>query len=261
MIEQYETIAKRGEELFMVIARGVDPNDPRAWCRIYNKDTDELSDKYSIQEVLKLGYWESCRDIPFAESIYLEEYSGGMVALFPPKNLAERLAVKGGLPLEDLHVTLAFLGEAEGDPENFVKIIKDYAKSTPILSGRLNGIGRFSLDDKDAYILTVDIPALAAVRERLVQLLPETESTHGFTPHMTLAYIPHDAELPSERFEPIPVKFDTITLAWGNDRYEFPLEGSSALAEIFNLAEVDGPIVYFGNPVRSRREHESNEES
>jgi len=54
-------------------------------------------------------------------------------------------------------------------------------------------------------------------------------SNHGYTPHITLAYVDQDASLPVENIPMLPLVFDTITLAIGDDRYTFPLTAKPAV--------------------------------
>jgi hypothetical protein len=58
-------------------------------------------------------------DQPDATEVSQPEHTGGMVALIPTEEDAAKLAVEGGDPVEQLHLTLAFLGEdvTDWDPE------------------------------------------------------------------------------------------------------------------------------------------------
>lgn len=152
-----------------------------------------------------------------------EEHTGAMVALMLDADTASKLAVDGGEPAEDLHVTLAYLGEASelGDTERLVDVVRGWAAATAALTGEVSGIGAFAAEQTVTYA-SVDIPDLAAARQLLVELLEDAgypaSADHGFTPHITLAY--EGAELD---FENVPLSFGEVTLALAGERQAFAL--------------------------------------
>lgn len=154
--------------------------------------------------------------------------TGAMVALYPDPRRAEKLAVPRGEKPEQLHVTLAFLGTAADlDLEKAKAALAAWAKATPPLTGKLSGIGHFDLGKGGTVTYrSVDLPDLPAPREQLVKDLEKAgvpaKTDHGFTPHMTVAA---DVRRPPIKQEPI--RFSKVTLAWGEERYEFKLQGPS----------------------------------
>jgi hypothetical protein len=76
-----------------------------------------------------------------------------------------------------------------------------------------------SADEGDAFHLTADVPGLPAVRETLVKLLAaqgfEVSTAHGFSPHVTLAYLAPEAPSPLDRVDPVSVVFDRVSLWQG----------------------------------------------
>lgn len=149
-----------------------------------------------------------------------------MVALFPPADRAKDLALRGGEKPDQLHVTLAFLGEIEGlDEAKAMAAVAAWAKSTPPLKGKLSGVGHFDLGKGDTVTYrSVDLPDLPGPREKLVQTLDKAgtpaSKDHGYTPHLSLAY---EIRRPPVKQEPI--SFSAVTLAWGDERHEFKLTG------------------------------------
>lgn len=164
-------------------------------------------------------------------------HTGVMIALYPDPRAARAI---GGLPgvteqPKDLHVTLAFLGDSTEVPlssskDRIIAGVKQWAleHGTP-LKGVINGVGRFfnvENDNTNAVYVSPDVPGLPELRQSLVQAIQSTgieyAQNHGFTPHMTVAYVPVDAPTPDIRPD-VPVIFTTATLAWGDEHIPFPL--------------------------------------
>lgn len=156
-------------------------------------------------------------------------HTGVMVALFPSPATAGMLAQPGGEPAEDLHVTLAFLGDADqldqAAVQRLAQTVAGWATTVAPLPAVISGTGRFTSGPEPVIYASVDTPDLPAARERLVEALSgaglEPSSEHGFTPHMTLAYEDRYVVVP----DPLPLTFETVTLAVAGERMSFPLTG------------------------------------
>ncbi len=71
----------------------------------------------------------------------------GMVALYPRPEEAKAIAVEGGLAVDDLHVTLVFLGDVGSFDESAVtSAVGDVAASNQALVGEIGGEGHFSIN-------------------------------------------------------------------------------------------------------------------
>lgn len=165
-------------------------------------------------------------------------HTGVMVALPVPADVARRLAALPGAtePAEQLHVTLAYLGDSSETPlENnkarVLAAVDDWAQrhGRP-LRGAVNGVGRFlnvESDGTNAVYVSPDVPGLAELRQALVQAIEaagfDYAQDHGFTPHITVSYVPADAPGPNLRPDEIPVAFDRAVLVWGDEWYILPL--------------------------------------
>lgn len=187
--------------------------------------------------------------------------TGAMVAFFPPVTLATALfercagAIDGGNAAamqdpDDMHVTLAYLGDAaplDDQKAAVIDALRAFAASEPPLDGKFNGIGRFMDSDPSAFYANFDSPALPAFRQRLLDALQAVgvapDPTHGYTPHLTLAYLPQDVTTPPVDMQPIPFTVDHLALAWGDERYELPLAGQP-------IKSLDRPIA-FGSAIKS----------
>jgi 2'-5' RNA ligase len=165
-----------------------------------------------------------------------ENESGIMIAFQLNRQDAVRLAVAGGEEPADLHVTLAYLGDAAslgGYRELLTRIVRLFAKAHAPVSGTVNGNGRFTATEgtgKVAQWAYFDAPLLPSFRQRLVDGLLKAgvpyRPSYGFVPHITLAYTEADAAAlpPSPTF---PIRFDAIQLHWGNQMEIIPLNNSA----------------------------------
>lgn len=187
----------------------------------YNKiGEDGLPKRYKVRRTVKA---------------YLEKqgYTGAMIALFVPPTLAQQLAVKDGLPPDELHVTLAYLGEANQIPdiEKLKAFVHRLSTVYAPLSGTINGSGRFSNINSDGLqpvYASPDLPSLPEMRQRIIQGLESMgvscSKEHGFIPHITLKYVKPESPFRAQSPE-MPVTFDTLSLCLGGVRFDYPLTG------------------------------------
>ncbi|MGG2460134.1 2'-5' RNA ligase family protein [Streptomyces sp. RGM 3693] len=157
--------------------------------------------------------------------------SGAMVAVYPPRDVAERLAQPDGTDPRHLHVTLAYLGDASAlgaHPDDLVSVVRNALADANPLEGTVGGIGRFpDTGDGDVTWVPVDVPGLSELRNRIADALRLSayadafHEDHGFTPHITLGYrLPDVSPFPS-----IPVRFDDVVVVQGDKRTPIPLSG------------------------------------
>lgn len=167
-----------------------------------------------------------------------------MIAFMLDASLADQLltlARHAGIPEEGLqtadqmHLTLAYLGkvaDAPGsDEENVTAELEKFASGWGSIKGAINGVGRFiDNPDKDCIYLNFDSPELPRFRQALVAFLKgidvDPAENHGYTPHITLAYIGKDDPMPTITLQSIEVAFDALTLMWGNQPYEVSLNSA-----------------------------------
>ena len=161
---------------------------------------------------------------------------GVMVAFRLPAAIGQTLldlasGLPGLMPLDELHVTLAYLGDASqqtGPDEEALKAeLEQFAQGWGPISGSINGIGRFvDNPDQDCLYANFDSPDLPGFRAALVDFLKSADcqvaETHGYTPHITLAYIPKDLPTPTIGLNPIDVTFDSLWEAYG-DRGDYTI--------------------------------------
>jgi 2'-5' RNA ligase len=167
----------------------------------------------------------------------ITEYTGMMIAFMIKPEIAEQLAVPDGEPAEAMHCTLAYLGDMnDGDIDNAWRerlriLLASFADTAPSLYGKVGGLARFtpseSSDEASPVIALVNCPGLQEWRRSLVETL-ESAGYHiandfDYMPHITLAYIDPDAPMPLDDAPALPLAFDEICFAIGEDRYLFPL--------------------------------------
>jgi 2'-5' RNA ligase len=176
----------------------------------------------------------------YAELFQAEgEHTGLMVAVWLDPSLAERLVVPGGQTTDDLHITLCYCGDAtEMDDVALARAIShvaSVAENSAPLSGQIAGMGRFnaseSSDGKDVLYANVDVPGLERLRQTLADMLSSAGcpplSNHGYTPHVTLAYLEPEADAPIKRVPTLPLRIRSIWVSVGERRAEMPLTGET----------------------------------
>lgn len=158
-------------------------------------------------------------------------HTSACVVLTVPDELASYIALDNLSVPGDAHVTLAHLGDAaalgaEG-LDRVRAIVSEWARSVPPMPARLSGDALFAGDDADALVLLVDAPGLSAARDDLARRLRAAglpvSADHGFTPHVTLAYVPKDSGRPSISFDlPIAFVLDAASV-WAADVHGEPI--------------------------------------
>lgn len=113
----------------------------------------------------------------------------------------------GGLKKEDLHVTLAWYDKADAyelsQGEMWGRLMRVAEKYEPF-PVRLNGITRFAADDDsklgDPIVVNADAKEIESLRNDVIKECGPHKSDHGYSPHMTLAYIDTDDPMPVQRY-------------------------------------------------------------
>jgi 2'-5' RNA ligase len=168
-----------------------------------------------------------------------------MVAVYPLADEQAALAQPEGEPAPILHVTLAFLGET--DDETLARAdlaMRQVARDHVPREGRVGGVGYFGVEPgPDAVYPSLalpDVPGLPELRHAVVRALEDAgvpfSQTHGWLPHLTLAYTA-EPTLPPPDVLGRPVTFRFLTLARGDVPVHIGLSG----------AITAGAVVYDGD--------------
>jgi len=174
-------------------------------------------------------------------TVTAQKHSGAMIALFLPDKVAKELAldakdVPGDStiePADNLHVTLVYLGKAaeiEHQRSLIKKVLEGFAKKHAPVKGKTGGVGCFAgAKDGMPYYASFDAGILPQFRQELVEALEavgvDIAKDHGFTPHITLAYLPDGSDIPSQQVESHEMEIGEIVLAWADHLTRYKLEG------------------------------------
>lgn len=177
---------------------------------------------------------------------------GGMIALMPTAEDAERLAIPGGEPAEELHLTLFFLGDdgstwTEDQRNELEGLVRSRAAQVPPVKAKAFGAAHWNGGgDYPCWVWSVGdvepgehVPpdglvgarwlaqdALESTHER-----PELPQQHSpWAAHVCAAYSDDPALLPELEQRLRPVTFDRIRLSFGDDDRDIPLTGDAVTA-------------------------------
>lgn len=206
---------------------------------------EALADAYTPEDVRAI-FAEARRREAASETANGEpKHSGVMVAFMVPPDVAERLAWDGGEPADELHVTLAFLGDrADMMPrqqERLQAVVREYADEHEPCIIEIKGVGTFppspSSDGKTPIFADVDSPALQRWRAGLVDALkaahlPLDETFKDYHPHITLKYAdkseplapPHTVK---EAIKGLSFAANRITVALGDEQSDYRVGNDS----------------------------------
>lgn len=186
---------------------------------------------------------------------------GAMIALVPSPADLERLAVPGGEPIEQLHLTLVYLGEAADiDQETRDALIawaRDLAPTWDSVEGDGFAPSWFNpTGDEPCLTLVCSGADLAEMHETAladaIDIMELPEQRLPWIPHITITYIDDDPESGGAMavFDAWgmgnvqrtgPIVFDRIRLAFGGEVTDVPL-GSPSEATPVTTVDLDAAV-------------------
>lgn len=196
--------------------------------------------------------------------------TGGMIALIPDN--VEQLAVEGGLPPEELHLTLIFLGDdvstwGPGQADHLKALVKASGPGLDAVTARIMGHALFNPDggadgDKKPCVvyLVSDTPDLDPLH-KWATWTTTTGEDYPTPPPQHTPFIPHITAGQDIGVDELsytgPVRFGTLRLALGGDITDVPLgeqEGNVAGPQVKGITftppkavrdaawDLDGPM-------------------
>ena len=124
-------------------------------------------------------------------------------------------------PIDEMHITLALTGHPSN--EAIVKAVASVAEKFTALEGKVGGLIRFTRNPEGMIPLCAhfDCPEITTLREAIIESLKENGieplMNHGFTPHITLAYLPAGTATPQIEVPELTIRFDAVTVYDRND--------------------------------------------
>lgn len=201
---------------------------------------------FSEEEVAIMHAAAAERDVLVAANVDTttgEEHTGAMIALVPSSEDKLRMAIPDGEPVDQLHTTFLFLGEAADiTPEardELVQSLRAFAENQDAIVAKGFAISLFNPNgESPCWVLEVGevdptVPTLqdakTAVTDRVTGIdglsMPAQHSP--WRPHVTLVY-DGSTDWAFELLDTVgPITYDVIRLAMGGENIDFPLRTPS----------------------------------
>lgn len=175
------------------------------------------------------------------EDVSKSNGNGVMIAFKIPEDLAETLVVghEGAEDADQLHLTLAYLGKYDQIDHALIAGLKsclqNFGMNYAAISGTLGGPQRFNAttfsDDKDVCVASFQCKGIQGFRKELLDYIEfagfQAKNNFEYTPHITLAFIDPEEDLPVHRIPPQDITFHSITLYFGGEQFDYPLLGTN----------------------------------
>jgi 2'-5' RNA ligase len=181
------------------------------------------------------------------------KHTGVMIAFFPSPQQQDELSVPGGEEPEELHLTLAYLGTVgievpdTAEAQIIAEVSKWAARVAPV-SATLAGIGVFTADVVPVTYASVDAPTLPGIRQDLIERLTVAGlpalATHGYTPHITLAY----DDLRNVLIPSMNLLFTSVVVVFAGQQTAIPLGGTAQRAASISPAFTQPHGITFSGP-------------
>lgn len=188
-------------------------------------------------------------------------HTSSMIALVPTAEDAARLAVDDGLTVDDLHLTLLFLGPADDITDDArdaigAALAQVAATTAEQDTGPIEGHG-FAINafnpgsDEPAIVIGVSgeqLPAIhATVTEAIAPLMDLPTQYQPWVPHVTLTY-DSDLSLIAQYADRVgPIRFDRLRVSYAGQATDYPLTPAPA-----DEPEADTELAADGAPAPNR---------
>jgi RNA:NAD 2'-phosphotransferase (TPT1/KptA family)/2'-5' RNA ligase len=167
------------------------------------------------------------------------DHTGMLVSLHLDLATAKKLKIplpngdRGEDP-ESMHITLCYCGDVNelGDVNvaRAIVAVNQIVKTSAPLQGTTTELDGFDATDhsdgKNVVIARVDIPGLFEFRQQLADALTAVDAPprgdFEYTPHITLAYVPVDDELPDVEIPVLPLTFTEVRITIADQTTDIP---------------------------------------
>lgn len=153
---------------------------------------------------------------------------GVVAVLIPSESSIKPYLREGGLPLDEMHLTLGYFGKSEKADlvlkENLVTWAYTLSMEEGPIEAQVKGVARLGNDDPQAVVILVENQKLMDLRADLDMGLRSLhlDRTHpGFIPHITLSYGGSLDVKPDSN-----IVFSHIGIWWGAERIALPLQNA-----------------------------------
>ena len=173
-----------------------------------------------------------CYPLPMGLSSDLETWTKA--------SFGQRLDKVSIIPEGEHHVTLLYLGglgeDSQASLDLLAAALKSYGASCAPMPYHLNGLGQF-LETPHVLYMNFDCPGLTRLRSDVIGLaracgLHFDVKTHGFTPHVTLAYVEPGTTVPPLMKGQEEGTLDHLGIWVGDTHLDIPLTGTHTITEI-----------------------------
>lgn len=215
---------------------GTDPKDWHsaavnwAWETLPNEPSDRSESDFAATERTRRGLTRLFSKKPVWKKTAEADMEGCMVALFLGEADAKKLKVRGGEPIENMHITLCYFSDKQADRDDWdevKKIVEQIANQSPPMSGKVSGYGVFNSPDGDVLWASPSVQGLAELRHKIYEACEDAgfhiDTEHDWVPHITLKYN-HKGKLPRNKGHEI--EFENLSFAQGGDHDHYELKGN-----------------------------------
>lgn len=163
-------------------------------------------------------------------------HTGAMIALVPTVEHANRLAVDGGEPADVLHLTLAYLGDADQwtveQRQALVDALTDHDWDLPDgVAANAFGAAHWNPDgEHPAWVLNVGGDQLSDVHAAVWNLLAGVDGIPGlpaqhlpWSAHLCITYDPNPRLIEEMEARLGPIEFDRLRVAFADQNHDIPL--------------------------------------
>ena len=198
-----------------------------------NRCSELKAATYAIQNFDGALYDDAVQYIKALQPSPETNHTGVMLCLSPDWNTRQQLAMFDGDDPGQLHLTIYYAGNTDGDDqvsEAQITKLKEIGHQVAFnadgpIRAQANGLTRFTGEDTDPCVINVDSPEISLLhREVSGQIMVAQDqgmnfrkNNHGFTPHITLGYLDPESPMPLDRWAAHEVVFPNLELWVGGE--------------------------------------------